>query len=629
MKIVNSIGIKLIVLVSAASIIIIGIFAILSISSQSDVLIEEVKRHANQLSETIKNSTHDEMLANRRDRLARLINQVGEEASIRQIRIYNKSGEIVYSDSEEEINSAVSIKSDACISCHSQDTPLKDIPHSERSRIFRLKPDSTRVIGIINPIYNEKSCWSSDCHAHSEQDNILGVLDISVDLTSIDNQIAKSELQIVLLAVVSVLSLGLIISMFVRNLVVKPVKVIIDATHKIAGGNLLHRINSKSEDELGMLSASFDTMTQRIAEMKQQLFQSDKMASLGQLAAGVAHEINNPLTGVLTYSSYLMKQAKGNTELENDLNVIVRETKRCREIVKQLLDFARQSVPKKVKCNVNQVLDRVITIVGNELKFKKVDLVQDRYDGLPEIIIDPNQIQQVLLNLIVNSIDAIQNDDSRISIKTSLKSLPAYGIAKIRAAQCPNGHDLMDDTHKIEGLPSIKLVAKLGENVGYVHLDAIYGSSMHHYGIPAIKDKSFKLYCPECDVSMMDDSMKCPECSTACYKINIPNKGELIGCARYGGTWQKWDYVDKKGEYEYVLIEISDNGSGISNELQEKIFDPFFTTKGQKGTGLGLSVAWGIIENHNGRIEVESKLDVGTTFRIKLPMGNKIAGNWA
>lgn len=629
MKIVNSLGAKLIILVSAASIIIIGIFAILSISSQSDVLIEEVKRHANQLSETIKKSTHDEMLANRRDRLASLIVQLGEEESLKQIRIFNKSGEIVYSDKRAEIGDAVSIKSEACISCHSQDIPLKDIPQSERSRIYSLDPDSSRVIGIINPVYNEESCWSADCHAHSSKDNVLGVLDISFDLSSIDSQIAKSELLIVVLAVVSVLSLGLIISLFIRNLVVQPVKVIIDATYKIAGGNLLHRINSKSQDELGSLSASFDAMTQRISEMKQQLFQSDKMASLGQLAAGVAHEINNPLTGVLTYSSYLMKQAKGNKELENDLNVIVRETKRCREIVKQLLDFARQSVPKKVKCNINQVIDRVVKIVGNELKFKKIDLVKDLNKDLPEIIIDPNQIQQVLLNLIVNAIDAVKNENPHISIKTRTISHSAKGIAKIRSAQCPNGHELMDDNHKIEGLPSIKLVAKLGENVGYVHLDAIYGSNMHHYGIPAIKEKSFKLHCPECDIEMNDDSINCPECGTSCYKLIIPNKGELLGCARYGGTWQKWDYMDKKGESEYVLLEISDNGSGIPDEFSEKIFDPFFTTKGQKGTGLGLSVAWGIVENHNGRIEVESKKNVGTTFYIKLPVGNNISGNWS
>jgi two-component system NtrC family sensor kinase len=600
----------------------------MSISSQSEVLIQEVKRHANQLSETIKKSTHDEMLANSRDQLLSLLGQVSEEPSIRQIRIFNKAGEIVYSNDTLEIGNLVSKSSESCITCHAQDIPLKDIPHSERSRIYRIHLDSSRVIGIINLIYNEQSCWSADCHAHNPEDNILGVLDISVDLSSIDTQIANSELLIVILAIVSVLSLGVIISIFLRTLVVRPVKTIIDATQKIAGGNLSHRINSTSNDELGVLASSFDDMTQRLSEMRQQLFQSDKMASLGQLAAGVAHEINNPLTGVLTYSSYLLKQAKDNPELAADLNVIVRETKRSREIVKQLLDFSRQSVPKKVKCNVNQIIDRVVTIVHNELKFNKINLRQDLKEDLPDIIVDPNQIQQVLLNLIVNSIDALKNEHPQITIATNLISLPAYGIVKVKEALCPHGHNLIDHSHKIEGLPSIKLVAKLGANVGFIHLDSIYGSQHHHYGIPAMKEKSFKLYCPQCDVSMMDENQKCPECATSCYRIIIPNKGELIGCARYGGTWQKWEYMDKKGESEYLLLTLSDNGTGIPDQLLDKIFDPFFSTKGQKGTGLGLSVVWGIIENHGGRIELKSAENKGTTFTIKLPISNNHMMDW-
>lgn len=614
---------KLILLVSFTAVIIIGVFAFISLTSQRDVLIEEVQRHANQLSETVKKSTHDEMLVNRREHIISIIEKIAEEPNIKEIKIFNKAGEVIYSSDKNSVGVKLSQTSENCIVCHSNTKPVTTLKINDKTRIFRLHPDSTRVIGVINPIYNEWSCYTAECHAHSEDQSILGLLDITVDLRNVDYQLAKSELLIVILALVSIISLGLIIAFFINRWVDKPVKKIVEATNKLAVGNLNYRISSTSKDELGVLSNSFDRMTKNLSEMKMQLFQSDKMASLGQLAAGVAHEINNPLTGVLTYSSYLLKRAKGNPELESDLNVIVRETKRSREIVKQLLDFARQSVPKRIKTDVNVVIDRALNIVLNEIKIKnaKVELLFD--NELPEIVVDPNQIQQVFINLIVNALDSLREQNGIIKIKTEVVSLSPKGIIQIKKAVCPNSHNLMDEEHKIEGLPSIKVKAKYKQNEGYIHLDPIYGLHRHHYGIPLIKDKPFELSCPTCDVSLMVNDSHCPECGSSYFKLTIPEKGELIGCSKFGGTWQKWEYIDEKGKSDYLQIKIEDNGEGISNETLERIFDPFFSTKGQKGTGLGLSVVWGIVDNHNGRINVESKVGIGTTFKIKFPVVNK------
>ncbi len=138
-------------------------------------------------------------------------------------------------------------------------------------------------------------------------------------------------------------------------------------------------------------------MTKNLAEARLQLFQSDKMASLGRLAAGVAHEINNPLTGVLTYSSFLLKRVKNNKELEEDLKVIVRETKRSREIVKSLLDFARQSVPKKHSANINEIINNAIEVVNNQLSLKHIKLEEHLDSSLPKATLDANQIQQVFI----------------------------------------------------------------------------------------------------------------------------------------------------------------------------------------------------------------------------------------
>ena len=238
---------------------------------------------------------------------------------------------------------------------------------------------------------------------------------------------------------------------------------------------------------------------------------------------------------------------------------------------------------------------------------------------MPKIVLDANQIQQVIINLLVNAIDAIGKENGKIVISTKEIKLSPFGVAQIRNAVCPNNHSLMDSEHKIDGLPSIKVKAKINGNEGYVHLDPVYGRMKNYFGINVPKDKPVELYCPECDASLMDKTKKCPECTASVYHITIPQMGVLEGCAKNGATYQKWEYIDKMGEQKFVEIKVADTGCGISQENLSKIFEPFFSTKGQKGTGLGLSVIWGIIDNHNGNINVDSEPGKGTTFTIKLP----------
>jgi len=252
----------------------------------------------------------------------------------------------MFSSEYELIGEMVDKDAESCYACHTADEPLEKLPMKERMRIYRIHPDSARILGIINPIYNEKSCWDADCHAHLETQTVLGVLDVKMCLKDVDKQISDSEIQSILFAVIAIIALSFIIGFFVRRWVARPVKELVKATHQVSSGNLNYTIDGLGNDELGTLGDSFNNMTNKLAEARLQLFQSDKMASLGRLAAGVAHEINNPLTGVLTYSSFLLKRTKDNSELQEDLKIIVRETKRSREIVKSLLDFARKLIGK-------------------------------------------------------------------------------------------------------------------------------------------------------------------------------------------------------------------------------------------------------------------------------------------
>lgn len=619
----RKIGFKLSLVVGITTILIVGIYSFYAVASQSRALLAEAEDHANQLSDTIKTSTHQYMLANQREQLHQTIQVVGKHLGICGVRILNKEGSIMYSSDLDEIGAEVDMGAEACYACHASDRPLESLPIHDRTRVFQLAGEPSRRLGVINPIHNERACWDADCHAHPPTTTVLGVLDVTVCLTKIDRQIRQSKFKGVAFAIISIAAISCILGIFLRKLVTRPVDDLLKATNRVSMGDFSCAIENPGEDELGQLAHSFNNMTSKLSAMRMQLFQSDKMASLGRLAAGIAHELNNPLTGVLTYSSFLLKRAESNPELKSDLEVIVRETKRTREIVKGLLDFSRQSVPKLSEVDINEVVDRTIIVVSNQLKINRIESKLELDPTLPDISVDSNQIQQVLLNLVVNAIDAIGKDGGTITLSSRVVSLSPKGIVKIESATCGNGHSLIDNRHKIEGMPAIRVKTKLKGNVGFLHIDPVYGGQRHHYGIQLVEGVSLDVYCPECDVSLIHPTKKCPECGASVYVLHTRDKGTIEGCARCGGSWQQWEVVDREGERKYIEVAVSDTGAGIAQEEINNIFEPFYSTKGQKGTGLGLSVIWGIVDNHGGTISVQSKVGQGTTFTVRLPAETK------
>ena len=449
---------------------------------------------------------------------------------------------------------------------------------------------------------------------------MLGVLDIKMDLKNVDQQIEDSKLRLIVLAAIAILGLSVFIAYFVRKWVGKPVSELVKATNQVSSGNLNYTIDNPGKDELGMLAKSFNKMTKSLAEAKLQLFQSDKMASLGRLAAGVAHEINNPLTGVLTYSSFLLKRTKDNPELQENLEVIVRETIRSREIVKSLLEFSRQSVPKKHHADMNKILKNAIEVVASQLLLKRIELDAHFNASLPEVRVDANQIQQVVINLLVNAADAIGDNGGKIAVDPGLISLSPHGLAQIKAAVCPKGHDLMDSDLRIYGQPSVKLKVVSNGNVGIINLDPVYGKHRHEYGIEIEKGKALQVSCPQCNVSLIGTNVECPKCGSSVCCFQVLSHGVYESCTNPQCTWQRWQAMDEAGRRDYIEIKIADTGQGISKEDLSRIFEPFYTTKGQHGNGLGLAVTWGIIDSHDGTINVESELGKGTTFIIHLPL---------
>jgi two-component system NtrC family sensor kinase len=616
----RKIGFKLTFGVVLTVLLTIIVFAFFNIQSERNSLLSEVERHANQLSEAVKSDTEYDMLHNDRERIHESIRRIGLQESIDRIRVFNKSGEIIYSSDSADIGKMVDTRAESCYRCHSAGKPLDHLETQERTRVFRPHRDSSRLLGIINPIYNSQSCWTAACHAHPRTKTVLGVLDVTIPLTEVDRNIRRSQVAVVILAVSAILFLSLIVGFMVRWWIDRPVQELLTAMRHVAGGNLSHRVKVKRDDELGMLARSFNNMTDNLAQARLQLFQSDKLASLGRLAAGVAHEINNPLTAVLTYSSYLQKRSQGRPEMRDDLNVIVSETIRCREIVKSLLDFARQTVPKKRKADINEIIGRAVTVIENQLALGRVKLVMDLDPALPAVTVDANQIQQVFINLLANASDAIGENSGSIKVTSRAISVRPAGVLQIKRALCPKRHDLVDRKVRIDAKPAISMRFRKKEHSGIIHVNPMYGSHEHRLGDMPALDEGVELMCPDCSASLLAEGETCPQCGSPIYAFEVPLKGLVQGCLRDGCGWHCWEQVDSTWDDEFVEVRVEDDGCGIPESQIPKLFEPFATTKGQKGTGLGLAVTWGIVDNHNGTITVESEVGAGTSFIIRIPV---------
>ncbi len=404
----SRIGTQLILGAGLATALVIGVMTVFVIRTHSAQLVAERTRSAAQLSEAIKGSAHYDMLENRRESLHAQIRAIGtlDQEGIRKVRLFNKEGRIMFSSDDKEIGTTLDIKGEACYACHAPGKPLEKLDIQARSRIF-TGADGTRVLGIIAPINNEPSCSTAACHAHSKKQSVLGVLDVNVSMAEADAEIRSSRYAMGGMALAAILVSGGILSLLNRRLVLRPVKALVAGTRQVAGGDLGTTIPVTSRSELGELAAAFNHMIAQLSEVQRQLTQADKLASVGRLAAGIAHEINNPLTGVLSYASLLRKRLESDPESCEDLDVIVRETIRCRGIIRELLDFARPTPPTRKPTDLNEVARRSISVVMSQMAMNQVQLGLDLASDLPEIPADGNQIQQVLVNLLLNAADAI------------------------------------------------------------------------------------------------------------------------------------------------------------------------------------------------------------------------------
>lgn len=503
-------------------VIIFFITTIILIDQSKKQVLEIIEKNIIRTGDIIKRSTRYSMLLNRREDVYQIIKTIGNEPEVSGIKVYNKLGIISFADDDSLINKKVDMNSEECSPCHSIKNPKLYLTTEERTRIF-TNERGERIIGLIIPIENERECSNNSCHAHPEDQRILGVIDVQMSLVSVDNIMQKNRNSLILNSILITLIVSIFSGVFIWLMVHKRVKALIKGTKELSRGNYDYRIDLKSCDELGELSKDFNIMadnlkkaleeikelnenlnikvkekTQQLKEIYNHVNQIERIASLGKLSATVAHELNNPLEGILTYSKLIIKKLNNNVDEQEKkkiiqyLELIASESERCGNIVKNLLLFSRSGETNISPNDLISILERSLMLINHHLQLHNIQLIKDFCCKYLEFECDKNQIQQALVAILINAIEAM-----------------------------PDG------------------------------------------GILTVK----------------------------------------VNC-----------------EDNFVYIRITDTGIGIPQENLNKIFEPFFSTKaGGKGTGLGLSVVYGIVKQHQGRIEVQSEVNKGTTVTLIFP----------
>jgi two-component system NtrC family sensor kinase len=435
----SSLSVRLFLWLSISIIFVFVSYSYLISQATTSSLRKALQQGAERTSEMIKQATHYGMLLNKKEDVHHTIRRIARGPGVTGIRIYAKSGEIIFSSDEHEIGTRVNLKADGCVICHDMKEPLQSVPRGERVRIYR-GPEGERILGLINPIYNEEACSSASCHAHPKDKTILGVLDVRLSMASADQNLAAAKRQTLFATLLMGLLIGVISAAFIYRMVRVPVRRLIKGTARVANGDLETRIKVKGGDELGELASAFNDMTddlrqaqheidewsqrleqkviQKAEELnraQKQIIHMEKMASLGKLAATVAHELNNPIAGILNYAK-LINRDIAETDLEQDkaneitryLTMIQKESVRCGDIVRNLLLFTRRSGVQFAENHLNQIIDRALMLVRHHLEMSSIKLDKRLDpDADDKLICDSNQLQQALVALLVNAVEAM------------------------------------------------------------------------------------------------------------------------------------------------------------------------------------------------------------------------------
>ncbi len=447
---------RVVLIITFLSIFLFVSFNVIFRSVNEQYLNTVIRQSGNNIGAIVKGSLYHSMLENDKSTLQNTLGIINKMPGIDEVNMYNSQDSLVYSSFTNEMNSGHSDPN--CINCH---TNIKSMfPGKERSYkivevnsdcTMNLNDNSSRHLLIRSPILNERSCSTSDCHAHLETDTILGSLVIKIPLEAQDAAIEKSTTEFFLLAIFATLLLVSFLLVFTRKKIKDPLNELVKVSIAVANGDKSTRVEIKPNqlDDMRMVSVAFNDMldnlhtandelenwsqqleykvqkkSEELGAAQNELMHVERLAALGKLSSSVAHEINNPLSGILIYTKLLHKQvsnpelyaAKKDTMLKH-LKLIENETKRCGDIVKGLLDFSRKDQNDFVPKHLHEILKETYDLMTHSIRIANISFLKDLSAKSDLIYCNPNQIKQACIALLVNASEAVF-ENGEIIIKT-------------------------------------------------------------------------------------------------------------------------------------------------------------------------------------------------------------------
>jgi two-component system, NtrC family, sensor kinase len=450
----SSLSLRLFLSLTAVILASFAVYTWLSVRTASKQYERSLYEGALRFSDLIEQSTQYGMLVNRKEEVHHVIEAIAQAPDVEGIRIYDKNGAIMFSADSTEIGSNVDLRDEACVSCHGRGTPLRSMPDRDRVRIFN--GPAGRVMGVINAIENEPKCARAGCHVSPTQQSVLGVLDVRMSLAKPDARLAAIRRRASAGAAIVALLTGLVSAVFILRMVRRPVKRLIRGARRVAAGDLDAEIPVEGGSEIAQLAGAFNDMTrelrlardeltswsgqvearlqERTAELtrtQREVAHMDKTASLGRLAATVAHELNNPLAGILNYAKLTSRTLRqsGTAELtlqETDryLQLIQQEAGRCGVIVRSLLTFSRRSGAQMGPHALNPIVERALMLVRHHFEISGIHVEAPPLEGDDALICDADQVHQALVALFVNGVEAMpQGGTLRVDLRGSEREL--------------------------------------------------------------------------------------------------------------------------------------------------------------------------------------------------------------
>lgn len=523
---------RVVFIIVSSFIVLFILYNIVFRSVYMDFFNANISQSGNNISSLVEGSLYYSMLENDNAMLQRTLDIISTMSGIDEVNMYNATDSLAFTSLANNLKNSGNPN---CMQCHNNLNSLfpekikayRIINQSTHCGIFN-NSNSDRYLLIRKQILNEKSCFTAACHVHQPNERVLGSLIIKLPLKDLDSFVDEASTDFLLLAALITVLLIVILIIFTQKRIKQPLFSIIRASEAVSSGNREFRIEVKSNFlyDIRKVAIAFNNMlenidtatkelknwshqleykvqkkTEELSEAQNELIHVERIASLGKLSSSVAHEINNPLSGILIYTKLVYKQLN-NPKFSHDkkesilknLKYIETETKRCGDIVKGLLDFSRKDQDDFEVMHLHKLLDSTYSLMLHSIKIADIGFKTEFMAEQDLIFCSPNQIKQAFVALLVNASEAI-HENGEIIIRT----------------------------------------------------------------------------------------------------MNL----------------------DK----ESITVKVIDNGTGISQDDIQHIFEPFFSTKqSTSGIGLGLAIVHGIIENHKGKIDVDSSPGKGTTLTIQLPL---------